>query len=256
VIQKFREIAGSAKSKSCQLWNVFSASMVHCAGKAKQLCPRMKLDQWISLLTAVGTIGLALITFFLLLDGRKATESQLKIMQGQLDQMDRPWIKIDVGTSNTPLTFIHETGSMQTNVNMTLENVGHSVATNIRHKCKAIPFPYGQHENSFLIEKRKEVCDSIDITDPVADTLFPSEKLLYGNNINVSVNTMRDNSGEISLTADSLIIGCVIYQSSSSSKLHHTNFIYMLAPLAKVEGKDIPVEKLKILPFFNPVDAD
>jgi hypothetical protein len=170
---------------------------------------------------------------------------------------NRPWIKVDAFTLTAPLTVDPAHNGMHTSVRVIVENIGHSLATNIRHTFKTIPFPYGEHKASFLQLEMMKVCAGIPPTDINRDVLFPGDKLSCYASISPNVSMLYDvKSHDVSASLLSLIIGCVVYQSPSSSNLHHTSFIYMLSPLTKFEGKDIPIKKLKLLPFFNSVDAN
>jgi hypothetical protein len=105
------------------------------------------LDAHDGLLTALATVAIATLTFFLAHDSSQQaaiSNKQLSVMQGQLDEMraeQRPWISVTPDLEG-PITY--DTEGAHFRVLFTMKNTGHLPATDIRMRTKDDLMTFGE----------------------------------------------------------------------------------------------------------------
>jgi hypothetical protein len=157
---------------------------------------------------------------------RKTTE--------QLILSERPWIAMEVALVS-PLTFTEKSGSMF--VQVSLKNIGNSVAVNVHPFCKLGAERYGREQ---VLAFENQACDKLGEqteNDPHAgDMLFPNEPLIEGEGVDVSqkdiADAIRANSqvmkSDMGALFDPLLVCCVDYKSVLDTKHHQTRRVYTM----------------------------
>jgi hypothetical protein len=129
------------------------------------------LDPYSVLLTALATIALAILTYFLAvyandlgqISGKQldAMREQQRVMQGQLDEMQidqRPWISITSEIRRNGVVRYEWNGQqgISTSETFTLRNYGHSPARNVTIKLDIIPRPNNFNTNLAELARLQE----------------------------------------------------------------------------------------------------
>jgi hypothetical protein len=255
------------------------------------------------LLTVAATIAIAFFTFTLW----RATSKMMKVAQEQSENMktsifiaektadaalkaaevaekslaltDRPWLKISLEIAG-PLQFIKfgEKTLIRTSVQIEIKNIGHSVATDIRHDCQIYIPPvmksgYRFDEVSFqkdlfnkLTTQRMHPLDE-------GECIFPDDETVFTKNLDyfIKENDFINIEGFEEIEGRKfppgylypiLVICCVDYQFDTSPNHHQAGVIDRIvqttpfpeeasgptinnARAIKV-GDEIPVNELKI----------
>jgi hypothetical protein len=203
---------------------------------------------------------------------------QWKTMQSQFTITDRPWLKVDLEIVD-PIKFIMpEKTIIRTSVRITIKNIGHSVATNIRNDCQIyIPqlFSKGYRFNEInfqkelfnkLITKRMHPLDE-------GHCIFPEDKTIFTKNLDylIKENDFINIEGFEAIEGHKfppgylnpiLVICCVDYQFDTSPDHHQTGIIDRIIQTTPFPegvtgptinnyraikvGDEIPVKELKI----------
>jgi hypothetical protein len=158
---------------------------------------------------------------------------QLVIMRKQFEVTDRPWIQAEPKVES-PITF-HDNGDLSMSVTFILNNVGHSIATDVTvYGGALVPKPEGVEHFRQPLERQAELCGKV---DPYAMTitLFPNESKQFNVAFRVSHQEIEANLAPPPPGMPDLLpakrthlvlVGCVDYQFSSLPKHHQTGFIY------------------------------
>lgn len=176
----------------------------------------------------VATIVYACITHNMWKEIRTQTETGQK----QLEQSERPWLKVDMAV--TWFEFTAEGGARVT-VQPHISNVGQSVATDVTFTAEMV-VPEMDNQNRYfrvLKERQKEICDKMDAgvspgPDMVRKVIFPKDSDASESG---TLSVSKPDIGK-STRADGAIIpyviGCVDYRFATALRGHRTPFIYML----------------------------
>jgi ElaB/YqjD/DUF883 family membrane-anchored ribosome-binding protein len=200
-----------------------------------------------------------------------ALQSALSIQQ-QTIISERPWLSVDFEPIR--LRFVNGMAALDSNLSIT--NVGKSIAKEIQIEAKMIP------TKAMLVldagEKQGDLCSRpqlIDITG-VGFDLFPSNEPTVRQigtdvrqaDIDAQSVKVRFPDGKIHAVVGFYVVGCVVYHYSFANDLHETRFAYHLiappvplpngSPLFNVfeVGVDVPQGKFgKIAELFGANDA-
>jgi hypothetical protein len=158
--------------------------------------------------------------------------SQLRAIRKHFEVTDRPWIQAEPKVES-PIMF-HDNGDLSMSVTFVLNNIGHSVATDVTVYAGAlVPKSEGVEHFRQPLERQAELCGKV---DPYAMTitLFPNETKEFNVGFRVSHEEIEANLAPPSAMPDlptakrtnPILFGCVDYQFSSLPKHHQTGFIY------------------------------
>jgi type II secretory pathway pseudopilin PulG len=151
-----------------------------------------------------------------------SAQKQVRIMQKQLEAAERSWIKL-VECKPTELYFWR--GSAGINIQATIQNVGHSVATNVHVGIMIVLPKWGNGWMEPLPKAQKEICDTMTKSQDDA-TVFVNDSLTksIGSSIGISADGVNVIEGSRDIMP--LFAGCIDYQDSVSAEHHQTSFIY------------------------------
>ena len=159
--------------------------------------------------------------------------SQLRAMRKHFEATDRPWIRAEPKVES-PITF-HDNGDLSMSVTFILNNVGHSVATDVTvYGGALVPKPEGVEHFHQPLERQAELCEKVQ-PYAITITLFPNEIKEFNVGFGVSheeieANLVPTTPGMPDLPPAKrthlVLFGCVDYEFSSLPKHHHTGFIY------------------------------
>lgn len=206
-------------------------------------------DRWrlrIEIATAViGMIGLAALVVTLD-QARIATEAAVQsavTARRQLELSERPWITATV-TMTSPFSVERLLA-----FEVSLKNVGHSVATDISVEAAIILYPHpdttpplkGPDE---IDVRREHVCGEIArmVTPPEMGklVLFPEEHGTIKIETSVSHSAVESRTlmqpPDSSLFIEPILIGCVTYLSTVTARRHATGFTYILSSIHRRKG--------------------
>jgi len=188
--------------------------------------------------------------------------SQLRAMRKQFEAADRPWI-LAKPKVESPITF-HDNGDLSMSVTFILNNVGHSVATDVTVYGDAlVPKPEGVEHFRQPLERQADLCGKV---QPYAMTitLFPNEIKQFEVGFRVSheeieANLVPPSPGMPDLPpakrTNPIIFGCVDYKFSSLPQHHQTGFIYNVigtnpknpnVPYLIVVGETLPAANIAL----------
>lgn len=261
---------------------------------------REKVWRWIrntlEIAAVLVAIFLALLTYRTLQQVKRqadAANTQVGIMQRQLEATDRPWIKIAGAKPIDDLTFSLMRSSkplVGAQIAIVVTNIGKTVALNVTIHARMTL----TEDSDSLNREQSDVCNGVVKTlhAPVL-TVFPNDEeslFVYGAD---GIPTKIDNSRALGLEVPFLkppnsklispkFIGCVTYTYHSSSVAHHSGFRFSLEYGEKIPpsvhlsiletilfkrntphwtryfvvGKSIPQRDLRVEHFFSGFDAD
>jgi hypothetical protein len=147
----------------------------------------------------------------------------------------------------------------------TLRNIGRSVATDVYNEWSWYVESFSQRAFSEPIEKQRETCARADWPDRIqsGDVLFPTEDKVGTGSFTVEPKTLWDAEGKSpqGMAISIVVEGCVGYNYATSTKRHHTGFMYMLHRYERpgqavrltadwLFSAPLPPGALKIEPFF------
>jgi len=188
--------------------------------------------------------------------------SQLRAMRKQFEATDRPWIKAEPKVESA-ITF-HDNGDLSMSVTFILNNVGHSIATDVTvYGGALIPKPEGGEHFRQPLERQAQLCGKV---QPYATTitLFPNETKEFNVGFRVSHEEIEANlvppppgmpDVAPAKRTNPIIFGCVDYKFSSLRQHHQTGFIYNVVgtnpknpnvPYLIVVGETLPAANIAL----------
>jgi len=197
---------------------------------------------------------------------------QLRVMKGQLDQMradQRPWIKIiDVKTSagdRLPILDLsfqhpgkHHEGTQATlQLEISMKNVGHSVATDTTADFELYAPLWKNGYALDIIQEERRFCEesltkkAVTLTPKVI--LFPDESYTWagGAVTRITPENINQIGGQPAVLA--VLIGCVNYNLASNPKMiNQSGFVYEVIHTKDRSrffevNRDVPGKNLKFL---------
>jgi hypothetical protein len=164
-----------------------------------------------------------------------ATAGELAIMQKQLEAADRPWIKIDIASSD----LSYDTSGVKVGLRYIFTNVGRSPAKNVWRSARLIAaillmgVPKGNPEPK---EVQRQVCNSLATRTPDISgyALFPGDHFTDQDVLALSMQELSvDNWARLNLPLPRPlplgIVGCVDYTFESSPRHHQTGFAFLVS---------------------------
>jgi hypothetical protein len=216
---------------SASLWQLFKCrfKLWHEKRRVSKRSPEK------SKLTDIGTLILTAVVAGAAIYSAWVFHEQLKAMQNQFELTDRPWIKVEPQVAS-PITFTGE-GSLNVSATFVLDNVGHSVATDVTVQANVFAPKRGKEELTEPLERQKKLCEKVE-PNPLTITLFPGDVKQPSGSWQISrqdieANIMPSQPGEILHPPGRRILpvflyGCVDYRFSTLPKHHQTGFIYSI----------------------------
>jgi hypothetical protein len=234
-----------------------------------------KKDFWDTLKVRAEIVGIGLLavyTGFTILmycanrQAANAATSAANTASRQLEMMDRPWIKETVSPA---ANLLADKGAFSWAVTIKIDNVGHSVATNIYPRTELI----APKDADFIDGPRKRVIELCEDASQRAGNL-KKDPLLWDTSIfpGDPVNSIQSpilfpnqeqpaiiNGGEkLGKSVPLMLVGCIAYDYPTASKFHETGFVYLLAhdDDVRIPGasrvffsveKTVPKEKIKMI---------
>jgi hypothetical protein len=192
---------------------------------------RARLRRWkpehfgvlIQIAALVVTTVYVVLTFGLL---RRATDAA-EVANRQLALTDRPWLKESLAFSIP--THVDRDGT-RFFPQWTLENVGRSVATGVSNHWSWYIEPPLIGVAYQSVNKQREVCAQGDVFTGGEDVVFPNETksrtrsfVVYPYALSEAVVQSREE-----MPHRIVLVGCIAYNYSTSPRIHHPGFIYML----------------------------
>lgn len=205
---------------------------------------------------------------------RKAAEAAQRsanFAQRQLEITDRPWISVEA-TSNTewvpnaliggPLIF-DASGRGSLTVELTLRNIGRSVATDVYVRQEVIATSIDAASLRIPIDEQKRICGgqntyagskSAYMTDP-RYTIFPNDYQIEFSKSTFDTHNLVDTLPGLKRGKPVIpyLLGCVDYEYGSLSVNHQTGFIYEVLGGRDHQGiqtsDSVPVNKLTFEPY-------
>jgi len=197
-----------------------------------------------------------------------AAKTASETAQKQLEQTERPWLKVSFSVQPPGITF--QDGGMQLNIVPRIENIGHSVATGVVSPMKI--FLADDEESLFNapLKRQKEFCDKL-ASQPVSHrqetsevAIFPSDSdSSWGYGLGLSkaeVDAAKDRgpASGTKATGPKLLIpivyGCVDYVYGTSERHHQTRFILELQQVNRTQTVPARIPTIAIR-AGQPVDA-
>jgi hypothetical protein len=176
----------------------------------------------------------------------------------QLEMSERPWVVPELKPS-APLEFTAD-GRMGFWVLEKFTNIGHSVALNVNQTFFfTIEELNGSADEQLSKEERqKDMCDRLRATGEKFPSFGQGETLLFPNdftNYSIPIGFSKEDVEKVRIRDDYiwglLIVGCVDYTFSFSSKHHQTRYIYEIVkaaqpgqpegPFIRLAGGDQPI---------------
>lgn len=207
-----------------------------------------------------GIIGLLLTLY----ESRLATEAALQSLdtaRRQMELSERPWVTAEVALTR-PIAFI-EGYARDGGVEVTVKNVGHSVATDVLVAAEVMLYPdltkdLWPHPGPREIEmRRKRLCEMSGwgvggsvIFPEQQEVITPQARIFMTDSVEERAFDLPSESGKFVYP---LLIGCVSYRSTFLMKRHVTGFIYTMSSPAHREGyirvgEEGPVGTVKLKP--------
>jgi hypothetical protein len=188
------------------------------------------------------TIMLVVVGFFqLLIIGlelspiRKSADSSAR----QLEMLDRPWLKEELTSASDFRS--QKGGAMDLAVTIKVDNVGHSVATDVSPDGRLIAIKDAdfidgpRRQVTELCKKMSERWENVKTTDPSiwnnsifpddSHTFIPLDVFLWPKDID---SNSLDGGAQLGKSIFPVFIGCIEYHFPTSSRPHHTGFVYFL----------------------------
>jgi hypothetical protein len=169
-------------------------------------------------------------------------QTQTKTQQQQLENSDRPWIKV-VGVETTDLKFT-EKGDLSISFKPSFKNIGRAVATYVSVNSKL--FLQDEKGDFFKepIVRQKELCEELARSPlgpspktvlSMGEPIFPEDtdnEFWYGNSVLKSEIDQRKHNVALKSGPGAILfplyIGCVDYQFGTATRHHQTGFAYSL----------------------------
>ena len=188
-------------------------------------------------------------------------------MQNQLAITDRPWVKGEP-QAWSPVTFPNN-GDLSINVTFALDNVGHSVATDVTIYAGAfVPNWDGNQHFKQPLERQRELCGKVQ-PSPLTLTLFPGDTKQFNVGLGISKKEIESNivppppgmnnpPNPPGKRTDPVLFGCVDYQFSNLPGHHQTGFIYNIVrtdpktpnvPYLIIVGDTLPSANVSLQPW-------
>jgi hypothetical protein len=227
-----------------------SPSAKHCEVTANM--KRDRIDWWTLRMEGIGLAVLVIYTIATIAiwcANKKAAEATViaanaaktasETAQKQLEQSERPWLKVSFSIATPGITFTN--GGMQLNVVPHIENVGNSVATGVVSPMKVFLADDGDAIFKEPLKRQKELCDQLatqSVTHSNGVVIFPNDSDdSWGYGLGLSkgeVDAAKKLAGVKGSppTGPKLLIpivyGCVDYTFDTSERHHQTQFIFEL----------------------------
>ena len=173
-------------------------------------------------------------------------QEQIGIMQKQLEQSDRAWIKVEVdplmGAPNSLIPtslFFDRDGVGHLGVHTALNNIGKSVASHVQVRIDALATSLTEYFRT-PVEEQKALCDkppqpgSID----AATTIFPGDKDEGQWALSFQTRSVPATIPGMSLgkAITVVVYGCVDYDFANAMKMHQTGFLYEVRIVSPEHG--------------------
>jgi len=207
-----------------------------------------------AIIMALCTLVIAVITAFYTYYARQQVEQMteaVKATNKQAALIDRPWIKVSIALMPQNRLSIHDK-SIMLGIELTMENIGHSVARKVRQNCGIIFM--SRNGNYFMdpIDQQKillkEVTEKkVNFFEEV-QSIMPNDKRIFNVGVTASIkpnDIWSDNS------VQPKIVGCIDYQYDSSPDHHHTCFQYSVIQINPTTGKMKAIHLGDIIPAKN-----
>jgi hypothetical protein len=186
---------------------------------------RHPTGSWIQIGLLVVTTIYATVTYRLL-DSANRTHH---IANQQLEATDRAWITIELAMPS-PSRIVNNSAAFFPQ--WTLHNIGRSIATEAYNEWSPYVEPFSEKASTEPLERQKETCTRADQPDRIrsGQVLFPNEAKGGTGSFTVDPATLRDAQAKSpnGMATSIVLTGCVGYRYPTSTRRHHTGFIYLL----------------------------
>jgi hypothetical protein len=163
-----------------------------------------------------------------------AAKDAVETASRQLEMVDRPWLKDEVEPGN----LIFDNGAISWWVRVKVQNVGHSVATEVFPDVRLISIQGAD----FIEAPRKkvtEICDSMPkrfesvkgVPGLWNNSIFSSDSRDFGMSPILWAKDMNffDGGKALGKSVVPMLVGCIEYRYPTSAKPHHTGFVYAIS---------------------------
>ena len=154
-------------------------------------------------------------------------KNQADIAQEQLETTDRPWLKVAV----VPRQLVVRDGSVTLQTEVTVSNVGRSVATHADVELGLYP----NNSSAQAFQTQRRLCEAASLQQSRNLVLFPSDRIPQDALPSIQQSDLRVRDLP-------LLIGCVSYRFGTATKTHYTKFMYEI-------GRGDPSDPTKRLPL-------
>ena len=220
-------------------YDEFNERTARCGRAIRVAWRRQPHGSWIQISLVVVTAVYAIVTYRLLESANRtqqiasqqvdAANRTQQIANQQLEAFDRPWIRVELAMPG-PTRILN--GSAAFFPQWTLHNGGRSVATAVENEWSWYIESFSQSAFTEPIERQKETCARSDWPDRVrtGGVLFQDEISTGFGSFTVEPATLRDAQSKSpqGMATSIVLTGCVGYGYGTSTKRHHTGFIYVL----------------------------
>lgn len=251
--QENKELKSAILNKSPKNHNQTSEQQKNIEPK-KKINWHSGIQSTSAIIMAVCTFAIAGITAFYTYYARQQVEQMteaVKATNKQAALIDRPWIKVGIALMPQNRLSIHDK-SIMLGIELTMENIGHSVARKVRQNCGIIFM--SRNGNYFMdpIDQQKillkEVTEKkVNFFEEV-QSIMPNDKRIFNVGVTASIkpnDIWSDNS------IQPKIVGCIDYQYDSSPDHHHTCFQYSVIQINPTTGKMKAIHLGDIIPAKN-----
>lgn len=197
----------------------------------------------------------AIIAIYSIRSANAAREA-VRATQKQLEMTDRPWISLE-GINIEPPGFIFTPqGEAHLTIHPVMKNIGHSVATDVTLKV-AMVLPTPSDFVMIADREQKKLCkpftdEAIGIGNTFAvsigvSVIFPEHiEDSWGYGADLIKNDIAKGQVVVQISGTSkgiiapLLIGCIDYRYSSSTRHHQTGFAYDIRRGRSESGQFVP----------------
>lgn len=194
-------------------------------------------------------------------------------LRGQLNEMhsefvtsQRPWITASLGSGANRFEFV-QLDDWSYNFTLSLENIGNTPATHVEMRSQIYLEKYNSYDTKTPLVQQAELCDQAKPSKSIDRlvTIFPKQsseisgggaeliQTVVGPRQNKTL-TMLYKPKEVIPT----IIGCILYKSPVSPKIHKTGFIIEILKsdpkhpgyaTGIIDGEPVPASDVIFRPF-------
>lgn len=164
----------------------------------------------------------------------------------QLDLSERPWLAVKATPIKPGLWWVKRSqAALQ--INVSISNVGKSIAKGIQVSANLVPMPPGLPIAVDAAQRERSLCSHDSPGGAGWFDLFPTDRpaerrlSISATTPAVAAQAVAPAGGDSHSFVGLYVVGCVSYLSSYSTQVHHTDFAYQLVapPPTSPAGKPI-----------------